>query len=70
MSGRLVRHSDRAGRPACHRLEERPGHFMPASLLRSQLATLEPLEPGEAGIMLTVEEPPDALVNRITLALD
>jgi gluconokinase len=31
------------------RVTERRGHFMPASLLESQLATLEPLEADEAG---------------------
>lgn len=34
------------------RLEKRPGHFMPASLLPSQLATLEPLTPEESGVTL------------------
>lgn len=29
------------------RMQSRPGHFMPASLLDSQLATLEPPGPGE-----------------------
>lgn len=32
------------------RLSHRVGHFMPASLLDSQLATLEPLQSDEAGI--------------------
>lgn len=36
------------------RMSRRPGHFMPASLLRSQFETLEPLEPDEAGILLDV----------------
>src|SRR5580698_10478573 len=31
------------------RLEHRAGHFMPASLLDSQLDTLEPLQPDEPG---------------------
>ncbi|WP_410607881.1 gluconokinase [Amycolatopsis sp. lyj-109] len=31
------------------RMKTRTGHFMPVSLLDSQLADLEPLEPGEAG---------------------
>jgi gluconokinase len=31
------------------RLTGRPGHFMPASLLESQLADFEPLEPDEPG---------------------
>ena len=32
------------------RIANRPGHFMPVSLLDSQLETLEPLEPGESGV--------------------
>ncbi|WP_238324957.1 gluconokinase, GntK/IdnK-type [Paenarthrobacter nicotinovorans] len=42
------------------RMTARPGHFMPASLLDSQLATLEQLQDDEAGIVvdiaLTVED--------------
>jgi gluconokinase len=34
------------------RLTHRPGHFMPASLLASQLATLEPLGPDERGVVV------------------
>lgn len=37
------------------RLTQRPGHFMPAALLASQLETLEALEPDEAGLTLTSE---------------
>lgn len=36
------------------RLAAREGHFMPVSLLRSQLATLEPLGPDEAGVTVDV----------------
>lgn len=43
----------------------RPGHFMPASLLDSQLATLEPLQPGEEGVRLDVAEPPEEVVTAI-----
>ena len=43
----------------------RPGHFMPASLLDSQLATLEPLQPGEAGLRLDIAAPPAELVAAI-----
>jgi gluconokinase len=32
------------------RMASRKGHFMPASLLESQLVALEPLEPGEVGM--------------------
>lgn len=34
------------------RLERRAGHFMPASLLDSQLATLEPLAVDEVGVQI------------------
>lgn len=46
------------------RVTGRPGHFMPASLIDSQLATLEPLEPDEVGQALDVAEPVDTLVER------
>jgi gluconokinase len=36
------------------RASERTGHFMPPSLLRSQLATLEPLAADEPGIVLDI----------------
>lgn len=41
----------------------RPGHFMPASLLASQLATLEPLQPDEDGIVIDVDQSVDAIVR-------
>ena len=41
----------------------RPGHFMPASLLTSQFATLEPLQPDEDGIVLEVDQSVDAIVQ-------
>jgi gluconokinase len=37
------------------RIEHRSGHYMPASLLPSQLATLEPLEPDEPGVEVASE---------------
>lgn len=39
------------------RLEGRSGHFMPATLLASQLATLEPLEADEAGVVVDIAGP-------------
>lgn len=45
------------------RQASRPGHFMPASLLSSQLATLEPLEPDEGGLVLDVAQGVDQLVQ-------
>lgn len=54
------------------RLRERTGHYMPASLLESQLATLEPLQPDEAGAEISGAAPPDAVVDDLiaTLARD
>lgn len=37
------------------RMQHRAGHFMPASLLDSQLATLEPLAPDEPGITVALD---------------
>ena len=65
----------REGRPGvrfCHvvaaagvlrrRLKERRGHYMPPSLLPSQLATLEPLADDEPGVRVTAEgEPADVV---------
>ena len=43
----------------------RPGHFMPPSLLASQLATLQPLQDDERGLCLNVEATPDAIAATI-----
>jgi gluconokinase len=45
------------------RQASRPGHFMPPSLLTSQFATLEPLEPDEAGVVIDVDQSVDAIVQ-------
>ncbi len=47
----------------------REGHFMPPSLLASQLATLEPLGDDEAGVVLDVAEPVGALVDAAVAAV-
>jgi gluconokinase len=47
------------------RLTQRRGHFMPASLLTSQLEELEPLAPDEAGLTLAVDQPIAALAEQI-----
>jgi gluconokinase len=44
------------------RQASRPGHFMPTSLLASQFATLEPLDPDEHGITIDVDQEIDAIV--------
>ncbi len=45
------------------RQASRPGHFMPASLLESQFATLEPLERDERGVVIDVDQSVDAIVE-------
>lgn len=54
-----------SGDPAVltERVTNRPGHFMPASLMTSQLTTLEPLEADERGIVLNLSAPVDDLVD-------
>ena len=47
------------------RMSARPGHFMPVSLLDSQLATLEPLQQDEDGLRLDVGGSPDQLAGTI-----
>lgn len=44
------------------RMATRRGHYMPASLLESQIATLEPLQPDESGVVLDLQMPPEELV--------
>ena len=51
------------------RIERRTDHFMPASLLTSQLAGLEPLEPDEPGVAVTNEGTPDEVLDRALRAL-
>jgi gluconokinase len=47
------------------RLAHRRGHFLPVSLLPSQLAAMEPLQADEPGASLPGEEPVDEVVARI-----
>lgn len=49
------------------RMQAREGHFMPLSLLDSQLATLEPLDDDEAGLALDISLSPSEIVA-VTLA--
>jgi gluconokinase len=51
------------------RVAHRTGHFMPASLLDSQFATLEPPTPDEAPIVVDIDQPIDAQVAEIIKAL-
>jgi len=56
-----------AGDPGliAQRLAQRTQHFMPASLLPSQLALLEPLADDEAGLTLPAELPVHELTRRV-----
>lgn len=72
----------RAGRPSvwfvhletpravlADRIEHREGHFMPVSMLESQLATLEPLGPEEPGTTHEALEPPDVIADLLVSEL-
>ena len=45
------------------RVEHRRGHWMPAALLPSQLALLEPLQPDEPGVTIQADTDPVTLVD-------
>ncbi|MFJ4286347.1 gluconokinase [Paenarthrobacter nicotinovorans] len=52
------------------RMNSRPGHFMPAALLDSQLATLEPLQEDEAGIAADITSPVEVIVSDVQASLE
>jgi gluconokinase len=52
------------------RITHRTGHYMPASLLGSQLATLEPLQPDEPGITVAALATPGEVADHILAALE
>lgn len=52
------------------RMQAREHEYMPASLLESQFATLEKPEPEENAIALSIETPPDELLESILAKLD
>ena len=56
-------HLDGSHEVIARRQSTRPGHFMPASLLSSQFATLEPLAPDENGVVIDVDQDIDAIVQ-------
>ena len=51
------------------RVDDRPGHFMPAALLASQLDALEPIELDERGIRIENTGPVDEVVATAVTAL-
>jgi gluconokinase len=65
----VVLHLDAPKELLEQRLAGRSGHFMPASLLDSQLATLEPLEPDERGLTLSAALPTAELVDAYVRSL-
>ncbi|HEY7720298.1 MAG TPA: gluconokinase [Pedococcus sp.] len=62
-------HLDGSAEVIRERMSSRAGHYMPASLLDSQIATLEPLQPDESGIVLDVSLSPEELVARAVTGL-
>jgi gluconokinase len=51
------------------RMAERPHHYMPVSLLRSQFDALEPPGPEEDPLAMPVAAPPAEIVERIVASL-
>ncbi|MDN5766206.1 MAG: gluconokinase [Humibacillus sp.] len=59
-----------AAREVIHdRMDHRSGHYMPPSLLASQLATFEPLEKDEPGVTISNEGTPAIVLERALAAL-
>ena len=52
------------------RMAARPGHYMPASLLQSQYAALEPPATDESPLIFKVDQPAAAIVDALALALN
>ena len=52
------------------RLAERKGHFMPPGLLDSQFKTLEPPQPSERPITVSIDASVDGIVNDIVRQLE
>lgn len=51
------------------RMAHRKGHYMPTSLLKSQFDTLEPLEAEEVGIVVSVQDTPENVIEDAVEAL-
>ena len=54
---------------AAARVAARPDHFMPTSLVASQFAALQPLEPDEAGIAVDAAQPVNEIVREALASL-
>jgi len=62
-------HLDAPRAALLERMRHRTGHYMPSTLLDSQLATLEPLAPDEHGMVLDAAAAPDTVVEQALLSL-
>jgi gluconokinase len=51
------------------RVSHRTDHYMPPSLLHSQFDTLEPLEPDEPGVRVSVDGTAEEVLRRVVAAL-
>ena len=65
----LVVHLDGSRELLAARLAGRENHFMPATLLDSQLEALEPLGEGERGIVISVDGTVEAIVRTLAREL-
>ena len=61
-------HLDGEAELLARRQAGRSGHFMPPSLLSTQLLTLEPLAPDESGVVVDIDQPVDAIVAEYVAA--
>ncbi len=52
------------------RMGKREGHFMPLTLLDSQFAALEPLQPDEDGFTVEIDQPLEAVVRDLLAVLN
>ena len=52
------------------RLHARAGHYMPPSMLDSQIAALEPLASDECGVVLDAGQPPERLLEQTLAWMD
>jgi gluconokinase len=67
--GMLFIHLEIDKSTAARRVASRRGHFMPASLVDSQFADLQPPGPGETAITLDARRPIDELVREAAAVL-
>jgi len=57
-----------SARLLAERMQQRQGHYMPPSLLGSQLAALEPPQPDESSVTVDVAQSPEAMLQAVLAA--